>query len=184
MKRAFTPLACILAPLTAHALDLTPERAWRDLEGCKIPIVRFADEGKKVNFQPPVKWNVSGGGTSLNFYPPDCPDAVMHFRVITRRPPEPGLKEDLEKWCRGMLPADAADPTLEGETTNPFTIGLLPCQDYTYSYSALGRRFCTSVSVVDWSEKQRFAVVVTARLTDFKAIHETAMRSMFSWSKQ
>jgi hypothetical protein len=184
MKLRLTSLALCLAPLAAKALDLTPATSFRELEGFKIPIVLFSDTGKKIAFQPPAKWTVSGGGAVLSLYPADLPDAVMQLRVRPSKPPEPGVTEDLEKWCRTQLPQDAAQPALEGEAENVFTLGALPSRQFTYSYAARGRRFTTAVAVVDWSARERLAVVVTARTPDFKATHEAAMRSMFSWSMQ
>ena len=177
-------LAGTLAPFPGKALDLTPAQAFRDLEGVKIPIVLFTDEGKKIAFQPPPKWSVSGGGPAVSFYPAELPGAVMQLRVRTRQPPKDGETEDLEKWCRSQLPLDAAEPALEGEAANVFTLGTLPSHEFTFTYAAQGRRFTTSVAIVDWNERERFAVVVTAPTPDFAATHGTAMRSMFSWNPQ
>ena len=184
MKLRLTAILFVLAPLAAKALDLTPAPGSRDLEGIRIPIVLFTDAGKKIAFQPPVKWNVSGGETALSLYPPELPDAVMQLRVHPRKPLDPGAAEDLEKWCLSQLPQDAADLTREGDAENVFTLGPLPSHEYTFSYSAQGRRFTTSVAVVNWNDRERIAVVVTARTADFRPTHEAAMRSMFSWSPQ
>jgi hypothetical protein len=170
--------------LSARALDLTPENAFRELEGIKIPIVNFHDGAKKISIQPPVKWSVTGGGTSVSLYPSTVTDAVMQLRVRGRKPVEPGATEDLEQWCRNQLPGDAANPILNGETTNVFTLGTLSSREFTYTYGAQGRRFVTSVAVVDWSERERFAVVVVARAADFPAVHEAAIRTMFSWNME
>ena len=179
-----TFLTLALAPLAAKALDLTPVSSFRELEGFRIPIVLFTDAGKKIAFQPPAKWNVSGGDGVLSLYPAECPDAVMQLRVRPRKPLNPGATEDLEKWCLTQLPQDATDPTRESEAANVFTLGVLPSREFTFSYAAQGRRFTTSVAFVDWNERERIAVIVTARTPDFRPIHEAAMRSMFSWSPQ
>ena len=184
MKLRLLSLILALAPLAAKALDLTPTISSRDLEGVQIPIVLFTDAGKKISFQPPVKWNVSGGGGVLSLYPPQLPDAVMQLVVRPRKAPDPGATEDLEKWCLAQLPQDATDPAREGEAANLFTLGTLPSREFTFSYAAQGRRFTTSVAFVDWNERERIAVIVTARTPDFRPIHETAMRSMFSWNAQ
>ena len=182
MKFRLTPLLFALAPLAAKALDLTPEVSFRDLEGAKISVILFNDAGKKISFQPPVKWKASGGGSALSLYPAELPDAVMQLRVLPIKPLPPGATEDLAKWCRALLPQAAAEPKAEGEAANLFTLGLLPSREFTYSYAAQGRRFTTSVAVVDWNEHERLAVVVTTRSTDFSATHEAAIRSMFSWT--
>jgi hypothetical protein len=182
MKRLAALLLLALLPATASALDLTPVSSFREMEGFKIPILLFSDAGKKIMFQPPTKWVVSGGGATLSLYPAEPPDAVMQMRVRAIKPMPEGLKEDLEKWCRAQLPQDAAQPTVEGEAENVFMLGELGSHQFTYSYAAQGRRFTTSVTIVDWSPTERLAVIVTARTPNFAAVQSTAMRSMFSWS--
>ena len=185
MKLRLLSLLLALAPFPGQALDLTPTMAFRDLEGIKIPIILFTDAGQKISYQPPVKWNVSGGEGVLSLYPPELPDAVLQLVVRPRKPLDPGATEDLEKWCLAQLPQDATDPKREGEAANNiFTLGTLPSREFTFSYAAQGRRFTTSVAIVDWNERERLAVIVTARTADHRPIYETAMRSMFSWSPQ
>lgn len=177
-------VACTIVPIQVKALDLTPEHSFRDLEGINVPIVRFNDDAKKIAFQPPAKWTVSGGGSSVTFYPPELLSAFMQFRVCARKPTADGVTEDLEKWCRSQLPVDAHSPVLEGQPTNPFTLGKLPSQEFTFSYIAQGRRFTTSVAIVDWNDHERFALVVTALAPQFAAVHGAAVTSMFSWCPQ
>ncbi len=184
MKLRLLALVLTLAPFPGKALDLTPEASFRDLEGVRIPIVFFTDAGKKIAYQPPVKWNVSAGAGTLSLYPPAIPDAVLLLRVRPRKPLPQGATEDLEKWCLAQLPQDAADAMREGEAANVFMLSGLPSHEFTFSYAAQGRRFTTSVAFVDWNERERVAVIVTARTPDFRPIHETAMRSMFSWNPQ
>ena len=184
MKHRLLALALVLAPFPGKALDLTPEASFRDLEGIRIPIVFFTDAGKKIAYQPPAKWNVSGGTGGLSLYPPATPDAVMFLRVRPRKPLPQGATEDLEKWCVAQLPQDAAEPTREGEAANVFMLSGLPSREFTFSYAAQGRRFTTSVAIVDWNERERVAVIVTARTPDFGPFHEAALRSMFTWNPQ
>jgi hypothetical protein len=174
----------MLLPFAAEALDLTPNPSFRDLEGFKIPIVLFNDLGRKISFQPPSKWNVSGGGTTLNLYPVDLPDAVMQLRVRHRTVLKPGEVEDLDQWCRTQLPQDAADLTLDSEAVSPFTLDSRPSRQFTYSYAAQGRRFTTAVAIVDWNERERLVVVITSRDTDFKAVFGQGIRSLSSWTTQ
>ncbi len=182
MKRHCLPLLLALTPFVAGALDLTPEPTFRDLEGVKIPILLFSDAGKKISLQPPPKWRISGGGTTLSLYPHDTQDAVMQLRLSAFKPPMAGETEDLDKWCRALLPKDASEPKLEGEAENIFTLGKRGSRQFNYSYGAQGRRFTTSIAVVDWNESERLAVLVTARAADFAAIEEAARRSLFTWT--
>jgi hypothetical protein len=185
MKRRLALLLVALLPVNLPALDLTPESGTRDLEGFKIPIVHFTDAGKKIIFQPPAKWTISGGGATLSLYPAATTDAMMQLRVRPFKPLPQGETEDLEKWCRAQLPQDALQPKLEGEVVqNVFMLDSRSSRQFTYSYASQGRRFTTSVTVVDWSPTERLAVLVTARSTDFPGISSAAMGSMFSWGME
>jgi hypothetical protein len=57
-----------------------------------------------------------------------------------------------------------------------------PSHEWIYTYNASGQRLTTAVAVCDLDERQRLAVVVTAPSTDFKAVHETGIASLFSWT--
>ncbi len=184
MKLSRASLLLALLPLPAPALDLTPTPSFRELEGMKIPIILFQDADKKVAFQPPANWRVTGDETSLSLYPAEPVDALFQLRLRPRKPVEPGAVEDVEKWCRSQLPPDALEPVLEREAASPFLLDSRPSREFTYSYAALGRRFTTAVAIVDWDESKRLVVIVTSRTADFPGTHEVAMRSMFSWNPQ
>lgn len=182
MKSHLALLLLALLPVTVPALDLTPQSSFRELEGIKIPVLHFSDSGEKYSLQPPAKWTASGTATSLTLKPAETPGAVLELRVRPFKPLTEGLTEDVEKWARAQLPQDADKPALEGQAVNIFTLGPLSSRQFTYTYAAQGRRFTTSVSIVDWSPKERLAVLVTARSADFTATHEAAMRCMFTWT--
>jgi len=179
--RAFTLLltALALAPLSARALDLTPSRGFRELEGFRIPIVLFPDGEQKVSYQPPAKWRVAGGGQFLELYPEDRPEVQTQFRLIETRLGDPKV-ENLEAWCRQFLPKDAEKAVLDGETVSPFTLRALPSREFTYTYVTQNRRFTTSIAVVDLSPQERLSVITTARMADFKAAREEVIRSLYS----
>lgn len=180
--RALTLLltALALAPLSAHALDLTPVSGFRELEGFKIPIVRFTDGDQKVSYQPPAKWRVAGSGQLLELYPEDRPDVQTQFRTIALKSTDPDKAENLEEWCRQFLPKDAEKAVFDGETLSPFTLRALSSREFIYTYVTQGRRFTTSVAVVDLSPQERLSVITTAKVNDFKATREEVLRSLFS----
>lgn len=177
-------LSLVLVPLAAPGLDLTPTRGLRDLEGFSIPIVHFSDGAQRVSFQPPRGWNLTGSGAILNLYPSDRPDVSMQLRVHAKAPGAI-TPEELQAWGQQFLPKDATKMVFEGETISPFTLRALPSREMTFSYTAQGRRFFTSVAAVDLSAQERFAVVITARSPDFKEAREEAIRSLFTmnWSE-
>lgn len=166
------------------ALDLTPERGFRELEGFKIPVVTFPDGPREVRWQPPASWRLSGGGTGLTLYPPERSQAAMQLRIFDRKPAAPDSAdstEELEPWARQFLPQDATEVILLGEYPSPFMLGTLPSKELIFTYVSQSQRFSIGVAVADLDERQRFVLLVTARTRDFTAVHDEAVASMFSW---
>jgi len=171
-----TLLACLLYPPALFALDLTPAQGFRTLEGFQIPVVHFTDGSRKVVYQPPAGWRLSGGGESLNLLPPDRQEAAVQLRAA-KRP----ASEDFDAWARSQLPPAATSIEKVGEIDGQFTIAAQPSRACTFSYAMAGRRFHASVAAVDLNEKERLTFVVTAREPDFKATQDEAVASFFSW---
>ncbi len=179
----FLKIALLAAALTfsssLRALDLTPSAGSRELEGIEIPIVLFSDGARKVAYQPPGAWRLSSdSGELLRLYPPNASHAVMQFRIR----PRSAAAEEPEAWARALLPEDAAEATLSGRCESPFTMDGLGSTEITFSYTASGRRFLTSVASVDLNEQQKLAVIVTAGFDEFNAVHDAAISSLFSWT--
>lgn len=172
----------LLCPSALFALDLTPASGFRELEGFRIPIVRFTDGTRKVVYQPPAGWHLSGGGESLSLLPPDRQEAAVQLRTVRRPPPESGTaSEDFDTWAHSQLPPSATSIKKLGEAEGQFTIAAQPSRARTFSYSLVGRRFFASVAAVDLSSTERLTVVMTAREPDFKAMQDEAVASFFSW---
>lgn len=170
-------MAAFLVPQVVSAVDLTPAHGFRDLEGFRIPVVRFADGARRITYQPPAKWRVSGGGESLHLFPPACDEASMQLCSKGRRTTE----ENSDAWTRDLLPPTSAGVERIGESAGLFTLGAQPSRAVTYTYSLSGRRFQASIATVDLSEKEQLVVIVTARQHDFKVVHDEAIASLFSW---
>ena len=87
------------------------------------------------------------------------------------------------KWCQqNYVPADAQEVKLTDENPSPFMLNGKPSREFVFTYKATGKQFQTSVALLDWSEREHFTVVVTARAADFKNVHGTGVASLFSWS--
>ena len=175
-------VAALCAPRLLPALDLTPLHGFRELEGFKIPIVCFTDGSRKVSYQPPAQWRISGSGDSLQLSAGTREQAVLQFRVCPRPPMADGAGEDFERWARALLPGDATDIVRQAEATGQFTLGAQPSRELTFSYRASARGFQSSVAWVELGDRERLAVIVTARTPDFKAVHDEAIASLFSWN--
>jgi hypothetical protein len=75
----------------------------------------------------------------------------------------------------------AAEITPVGAADGQFTLAAQPSRARTFSYAHSGRRFLASVAAVDLSDTERLAVIIIARDTDFKTMHDEAVASLFSW---
>jgi hypothetical protein len=182
-RRIFSQLlSVVLCPSALFALDLTPAEGFRELEGFRIPVVRFADGTRKVVYQPPTGWRLSGGGESLNILPPDREGAAVQLRALKRPEQADGnVAEDFDAWARSQLPPAAGNIEKVGAAEGQFTIAAQPSRARTFSYSVVGRRFFASVAAVDLNDTERLTVVITAREPDFKAMQDEAVASFFSW---
>jgi len=174
----------LAAPL--RALDFTPQETWRLLEGVRIPVLMFSDPAGKIRYQPPGGWNYSGEGATFALYPPKATGAFMKILLLGH---PPGMLEitampsaDLVKWSQTYLAADANDVKLLAENPSPFMLSRKPSREFVFDYKSSGRRYQTSVAVLDWSDHEHLAVVITALATDFKTVHDNGTSSMFSWS--
>lgn len=172
-------LAVTLFPQLLPALDLTPTHGYRELEGVRIPVVYFNDEGRRVTYQPPANWQVSGGGDSVQLFSPGHDAAAV--RICRTALQEGGAPEASEEWMRSLLPPTAADVERTGDSAGTFTLGPRPSRAVRFSYTVTGQRYLAEVSVVDLDEKERLTVIVTARQADFQAVQEAAIASLFQW---
>lgn len=175
-------LAVALCPQVLPALDLTPMHGFRELEGVRIPVVYFKDGARTVTYQPPTNWQISGGGESLQLFPPSRDGAAVRLRTETLPDGVPETAgKDSEAWMRGLLPPNASDVERVGESAGAFTLGPQPSRAVRFSYALSGYRYLAEVAVVDLDDKERLTVLVTARQADFRAVHEEAVASLFRW---
>lgn len=175
----FVTALCLISISSAEAFDLTPKESFRNQEGFKIPIVRFAGGARPVSWQPPSGWQLSGGGRSLSIFPANVPLAYVKLEVSAQKVAT--ASESPAQLARLHLPADATEVSVVGERDNPFTLNGFSSKEWIFSYVSQAQRFSTGIAVVDLDEKERLALVVSARSKDFKAIHDEAIASMFTW---
>lgn len=168
-----------------QALDLTPTFTFRLLEDIKIPVLHFQDGPRKVQWQPPGSWAISGGGQSLTLRPPDSSNMAMELRLIphnaAQAPDGTTALDAVLAWVQPFLPGDAGKVAFEREMPSPFMLGGKSSREMTFTYTSLAQNFTTSVAVVDLDSDHSIAVVIYARSKDFAAIHAEGTKSMFRW---
>lgn len=180
-------LASLLLPLlsgTAGALDLTPREGGRKLEGMNVPVLYFTDTTKSIRYQPPGNWNYAGGGDLLTFTPRGVEEADMVWRIVRRKPadvaatPEP--PESFAKQAQMLVPPGVEELKMETRPS-PFTLNGKGSWEFYFSYSLGGRRFGKSVCLCDLTPTERLYVIISARGSDFAAIRDAGISSLFSW---
>jgi hypothetical protein len=176
----------LLLAMPAQALDFTAQESWRVLEGVRIPLLMFTDPTGRIRYQPPGNWTYSGGGATLALYPPGSNGSFMKFILLGHADGIPQItdlpSDNLVKWSQNYLGADAQEVKLLDENPSPFMLSGKPSREFIFAYKSSGQRFQTSVAVLDWTEREHLAIVITAPDQEFKAVRDTGISSLFSWS--
>lgn len=175
----------LFVPLVATALDLTPTRGTRNLEGMKVPILYFKGDGGTIRYQPPSGWDVSGGGALLQFTKPEDSGANIKWQIILRRADQAPAEtsEAMAKWAKTVIPPAAGDASLVATNSSPYTLDGRPSTEYIFSYHVGGRSLRKSLSYCDLSERERLVIVISGDGDKFNAIRDAAISSLFSWSR-
>ena len=125
MKVSILLLLTVAGFTAANALDLTPINGFRELEGVRIPVISFDDGQRRVNWQPPEGWQLSGGGDQLHLYPEKIPLAAMLIKLLPHdaaQAPANSAVDDLLKWAMNFVPGDATNLSFDHETSSPFLL--------------------------------------------------------------
>jgi len=191
MRLSFLIALSGFVAFTAHleALDLTPRRSFRELEGgVKLPILIFTDAGRKAEYVPPVEWNVTGGGPVLNLQSPELHSVKAKFSVIPRNPRSgslmPNDAKQLEDSVLAMIPPEAEDVKKAAVNESPFMLGSKPSREFIITYRIRDAEAAKSIAVLDLSDRERFIVEVSGSAKEFNAARDAVIRSLFSWEWQ
>ena len=181
------PLLFLFLPSAALALNLTPEPGYREMEGFKIPVVRFTDTTGKVRWSPPQEWQLKYESGILSAIPRNLTQASFEIRVVARTSGDREILtklESLQAYCAKFLPASAKGLTYRSTSEGVFTIGPTPAREYVFDYTEPGMAYKASVMMVDLSDRERLVCVVTTRAKDYESVRTKAVESMFSWQSE
>lgn len=175
-----------LVPSVSFALDLRPEPGFREMEGIKIPVVRFADIAGKVRWSPPRGWVMQYENRVLTLNPPN-PQSTFQIRVISRTSGDREVLtklDTLQRYCGQFLDTPAKGLAYKATTEGPYTIGPTPAREYLFESTQGGSNFKHSVSMLDLSDRERLVVVISAQAKDFEEVRDAAIQSLFSWQAE
>jgi len=176
-----------LLPVTCLALDLTPKAAFKEQEGFKIPVIAFDDSGRTIHWRPPSNWRMTHENGILSLSPKNRSQASMILRVITRNAGDRellGQTESLLAYCSKLLPNLSQNLTYRGTSEGAFSIGERSAREYLIDYTINEQPNRASIFLLDYSARERLALIITAAPKDLEAARDEAIRSMFSWAPQ
>jgi len=181
-------LPLLIALQGARALDFTPIFSFREVDGVKIPVIQFDDEGTKISYKPPADWHPSGSGGTLCIYAPGIGDSWMKLVVVGKKTPETPAAasvsgEELQAFARRFIPPGSKNIAFVKQGNNSFTLEGHASAEFIFTFSLYGNRDIASISLVDRSETTWMVMLVSSNTRDFGSIREQAISSMFSWRR-
>lgn len=170
---------------TAQALDLTPKPGTRQgNEGGPTATLVFTDGKARFDYVPPLDWRPSGGGNTLSFYTPD-PKASVKLMVLSKGDSQQvdasTPRQDLQAWAAKFMPRGAEKVEFVKVVTGPFPMGGRAVNEFIFKFEGAGVSTSISISVVEFSDKERLLMLVSAPDKSFDRVRQQAISSMFSW---
>lgn len=180
-----TQLAAFLICLSCARAELllVPEVTEQDLDGAKIRLLAFADDGKKVTYQPPLGWDYSGNATQLTLSPHDKVQANATVRKIPLQQPGAFGAEDIKKLVEAaptFVPGGSERVSVVAQESNPLLINRKETFELVLDYVYYGQEFRSSILFLNrGNEQMRFQL--TCRASDFPELQRTFQQSLYSW---
>jgi hypothetical protein len=80
-----------------------------------------------------------------------------------------------------FVPPGSKNITFIKTVPSPFLLNGRTCDEFIFTFARYGSRDTISISLVDYSDKERLIVLISAGEKDFDKIHGMAISSLFSW---
>ena len=183
------PIALVgLLALAAAAygdVDFTPHESFYYAEAVKQPCVAFRKGDAPVQYSPPGKWTLSGGGNKVTLTPPEIPQAEA---VMQTRPAKTGLVPATEDSIKTY--SDLAVSLLARESSKIVVAeAKLPTIKYsghamvevTLNYVLFGQAFTANYLFLPY-DKELIIFQFTARTPDYAPLARLFRASLFSIS--
>ncbi|MEY2494855.1 MAG: hypothetical protein QOJ45_1347 [Verrucomicrobiota bacterium] len=169
---------------TARAvIDLTPTPHESTCEGFTFKELLFKDGKREIIYQLPDKWVYRAGGDGVRLTPPEAVRADAIIQASQLSAPGPFNEKSLEaakKQFLGSLPPGSQMITVVTEEQNPVPFSGNPTYELRVSYQIIGETFVRSALFTNVADTQ-LCFRLTARKSDFEALHRLFRTSIFSW---
>ncbi len=185
MVRRIILLSAVLilgGTLAQAQLDLTPQESFYEVEGIRVPNVKFQDGKKLVSYSPPGGWNMSGGGAKLNLVPSGTAQAGSVILIEQTKEPLPATEANLKAFSElaaGFLPREASKVEVVESVVSPLRISGKSMVEVTLSYVFFGQNFRMNVLYLP-REKERLCFQCSARASDFANVLRDFRGSLYS----
>jgi hypothetical protein len=169
---------------TAVAIDFTPARSVRQLEGgFSVPVLTFDAGGRRVSYKPPARWTSVGTPETLTLTPTTA-GATMKLTTLRWSADEAArvaAPEAEQKWALRFLPPEATEAEVATVHESPFMLGRKPSREWIIKYRLGDMTHTLSVARCDVAENERLVVLIGARSQDFEAVRRDGVSSLFRW---
>jgi len=173
----------LLVVRACAGFDFTPHDSFYEIEGIRIPILKFHDRGKIISYTPPAQWHPSGRGKTLALFPPKAVQAGAVFEAVSASSkPLQAVPENVGTFrmlAVGLLPPDASKVTVTAAAVSELQISGRPGVEVLLSYTSCAQQFTMTVLFIPHDE-ELLHLRFTAHTADFAALEKLFRRSLYS----
>jgi hypothetical protein len=172
-----------LASSAVGAIDLSPVKGERVLDGIKFSQLLFRDGERQITYEPPRNWKYSGDSSQVKLTPPDVSQAQAVIDQSPLAAPQVFSEETVKGLQANVLkyvPPGSLDVAIVSEEKTPVFVNGKETYALTVSYRFANQDYLMSVLYVNLPETQlRFRLV--ARKADFEKLQKAFRGSVFSF---
>jgi len=182
LKFLILPLLVAVTVSNGAGLDLTPTLSDYDANGAKIHQLTFKDGERRIEYEPPADWTVTGGAAELTLKAKqNFAQAVITVTALSKpQPLDDTATKALTDKVLAELPVGSQFVKVEEQTPNPVLVGGHDSIEVTVSYQLAGEKFARSVLVTNVAAAQ-LQFRLSAKKNDFPGLHHQFKASLFTW---
>jgi hypothetical protein len=177
-----TAVLLLLAGRAMAQLDLSPRESFYEVEGIRVPNVKFRNGPKDVFYTPPSGWRLSGGGQKLALIPPDISQAGASIEVQPTKDPVPAQAGNIDAYrdsAVALLPGEATKVEVIEACLCPLRISGRAMVEVTLAYVLFGQPFRTNVLFMP-VDSTLIRFQINSRSSDYPRLHGDFQGSLYS----
>jgi hypothetical protein len=176
----------LLAPRT-QAIDFTARFADLVEDGVPMRRMYFTDDAQRIYYRPAPNWSQSCNAQAATFKPKDSERAVVRIENAplgdARIPLDEHGLQTLRTTAGKLMPPDASEGIEISETLNPVALQGWTSFEIAFDYIRFGQHFSRSILFINLGADRQIHFMVDASPAEFESLHQTAYRTLASWSQ-